>query len=81
MASTTTGAALFPLEATPAEAQAAIKDAVSYTHLDVYKRQDRRDDLVITRRLDRQVETHLVVAHAGAAMRDGVCLLYTSRCV
>lgn len=30
MASTTTGAALFPLEATPAEAQAAIKDEFAF---------------------------------------------------
>src|SRR5690606_28204638 len=31
---------------------------------------DRRDDLVVAQRLDRQVEPDLVVAHAGAAVRD-----------
>src|SRR6185437_1109759 len=31
---------------------------------------DRRDDDVIAERLDRQVETHLVVTHARAAVRD-----------
>jgi hypothetical protein len=33
---------------------------------------DRRDDAVIATRLHRQVETHLVVAHAGATVGDGL---------
>src|SRR5476649_566642 len=32
---------------------------------------DRRDYLVITERLHREIETHLIVAHAGATVRDG----------
>jgi hypothetical protein len=32
---------------------------------------DGRDDLVIAARLHRQVEAHLVVAHARATVRDG----------
>ena len=32
---------------------------------------DRRDDFVVAERLDGQVETHLVVAHAGTAVRNG----------
>ena len=31
---------------------------------------DRRDDLVVAERLDREIEAHLIVAHAGAAVRE-----------
>ena len=59
--------------------------AVSYTHLDVYKRQDYAVEAVIG--LEHAAEYG--VRHAGddheTAEEDGnddqVCLLYTSRCV
>ena len=66
-------------------------DAVSYTHLDVYKRQD-----VEGAQLHGAQYSHIVVnlrrdphgtvgrhdpGRAGGADADGTCLLYTSRCV
>ena len=57
---------------------ASVEDAVSYTHLDVYKRQvvhahaRRRRSLGIDVLLER---------NAGSAGLLKACLLYTSRCV
>ncbi|WP_284117040.1 hypothetical protein [Streptomyces fragilis] len=55
-------------------------DAVSYTHLDVYKRQDE-----VCAALDVHLERPLrdvVSARARSwTRRGGRCLLYTSRCV
>ena len=49
--------------------------AVSYTHLDVYKRQELRERAV---RLVREAQQNAETSY-GAPSR--ICLLYTSRCV
>ena len=52
--------------------------SVSYTHLDVYKRQVQQDLLYAraeTQNVRRRAEKEVADAHAYA------CLLYTSRCV
>ena len=51
---------------------------VSYTHLDVYKRQAQRRAHFI--RLALAVDRHAAVALLGAGVLEP-CLLYTSRCV
>ena len=56
--------------------------SVSYTHLDVYKRQVQAGDVLTDydKLIDRQMERAAVSAVAGFAQIYG-CLLYTSRCV
>ena len=49
-------------------------DAVSYTHLDVYKRQ------LLDRFAVKLEDVPIVICHTGGALRNP-CLLYTSRCV
>ena len=48
---------------------------VSYTHLDVYKRQD-----LVTQRLVKAALTGAPPPYSAEALAD-ICLLYTSRCV
>ena len=55
--------------------------AVSYTHLDVYKRQDKMDKLL---NLDNYGVHSVLVVTLGYDAEDDhnrTCLLYTSRCV
>ena len=61
---------------------------VSYTHLDVYKRQDEDGAANASRHQDGdedqtsgREENLRVGSFAEADERGGVCLLYTSRCV
>ena len=53
---------------------------VSYTHLDVYKRQDGAWLTESDSREPRYAVIHRCAISAAAARR-GICLLYTSRCV
>ena len=60
--------------------------SVSYTHLDVYKRQSRYSSTpfgVIRRtcRISSPEKSICAAAFAAAAAQLPVCLLYTSRCV
>ena len=48
-------------------------DAVSYTHLDVYKRQGAEEVYIVYRRSEKELPARLEEIHH--------CLLYTSRCV
>ena len=56
--------------------------AVSYTHLDVYKRQGQFPGIEERRPVDQrdQLGQRVVVEHMQAGLL-GRCLLYTSRCV
>ena len=64
--------------------------AVSYTHLDVYKRQVRQGTQIEVEQLvERAGIDHLAAVDVAADLHRGVgeledvtgCLLYTSRCV
>ena len=54
---------------------------VSYTHLDVYKRQ--RQDLLIAsdRCIENDFALGMTIGADGFAPEHATCLLYTSRCV
>ena len=62
---------------------------VSYTHLDVYKRQCAACELVdrisekhpVIIMADRGYENYNLFVHIEERLFDYVCLLYTSRCV
>ena len=60
---------------------------VSYTHLDVYKRQEARRVLPVVQALAKagavvSIDTrHVEVAKAAVRVGASICLLYTSRCV
>ena len=54
---------------------------VSYTHLDVYKRQRLARPGVSERAVAWELEKFMREAGAEAVAFDTVCLLYTSRCV
>ena len=56
------------------------KDAVSYTHLDVYKRQGRSSAHAMRPRR-RYSRAHSLPGSAVRSRRWPCCLLYTSRCV
>ena len=61
-------------------------EAVSYTHLDVYKRQEVEDAVVMGGSVIQAgaVVKHCIVAEnvtIGKKAVVGACLLYTSRCV
>ena len=61
--------------------------AVSYTHLDVYKRQDQKRvlDALGLRKMNRVVEHEATPSILGMVEKVkhlvAICLLYTSRCV
>ena len=59
-------------KAVAGEANVPFFSPVSYTHLDVYKRQDTDDAVDLMRDLDEEKKEE-VLSH--------ICLLYTSRCV
>ena len=52
--------------------------AVSYTHLDVYKRQE--EDWVKIKETEAAIEA-ILFAMGGSVELPRICLLYTSRCV
>ena len=53
---------------------------VSYTHLDVYKRQRYKFE-VEDNVTDEKGEIHVVGHHRKVGLISDTCLLYTSRCV
>ena len=59
--------------------------SVSYTHLDVYKRQDDQKALMkdICKRLeiDTKMYKEKMFLNVISSAKDEICLLYTSRCV
>ena len=57
--------------------------AVSYTHLDVYKRQLLKllGKSASRSPLGREARNHFILRFAESHQRYGCCLLYTSRCV
>ena len=57
-----------------------ILNAVSYTHLDVYKRQRDASSRIVTRR-EKATATQKDVAIKLSVFFLSFCLLYTSRCV
>ena len=61
----------------------AIAGAVSYTHLDVYKRQsyNRLWEMLIDKNMKRIEMQYLTGISGNILARMGNCLLYTSRCV
>ena len=54
---------------------------VSYTHLDVYKRQVQHDEERLLKRLLNANDKGQVAARKKQAAELNNCLLYTSRCV
>ena len=55
---------------------------VSYTHLDVYKRQDQVDDIMHTFNYPYTIPQALLAEKVCKTIgMDKICLLYTSRCV
>ena len=64
------------------------KEAVSYTHLDVYKRQDITKAIKELRKDETLTSSYEIIGIVSSVLvRDGfkevlkACLLYTSRCV
>ena len=56
--------------------------AVSYTHLDVYKRQPTENDLIMHHWFRESGCPEIIVANKLDKLKKSqVCLLYTSRCV
>ena len=55
-------------------------EPVSYTHLDVYKRQVSKASAALSRRRMRSCSSWVGLT-CGTSTRSWICLLYTSRCV